>query len=1074
MPTKFSRFCDGVMEAGWIAAIVLAPLFFNVYSSRIFEPDKLTLLRSLALVVLGAWLLKVLFEGGVRWETFAKGDSALKTLLRTPLVLPVVGLVIVYTLSTIFSIHPLVSLMGSYQRLQGTYTTFSYLVIFAAMAVNMRRRVQVERFVSALILTSLPISLYGILQRYQIDPVPWAGDVTTRVASNMGNAIFVAAYLIMVSPFTLVRIVESFAAILKEQEGVFVHVARATVYVFIAALQLIALYLSQSRGPWLGWMAGAFFLFVLLTLTWRKRSIMLGVIGVGLALGIFLVLLNIPNGPLQPLRSVKFLERFSHLAEAESDTGRVRVLIWEGVAKLVAPHEPLEFPDGRKDTFNFLRPLIGYGPETIYVAFNRFYPPELGTLEKRNASPDRSHNETWDSLAITGFLGLFVYLFLFGSVFYYGLKWLGLIASPRQRNLFLLFYIGSGVLGAGAMIAWRGIAYLGVGLPFGIIVGMLTYLALGALLGFQNVAEERSFNPMALYIIAPLAAIAGHFVETNFGISIAATRTLFWTSAALMFVSGYVMPRILQAELPAVEHGSLLADNTARKSTRRERARRAASQPLIAGRPAWVHAGLIAMLILSVLLLTLGYEFISSGKREADVDATVGAVLVNSFTRLANRDNAPSPGVLALMTTTWLAGGIILLAGEQISQQGKEWLKALGLALGGALLVSFFLWLLHANNLVNIANTSPASLDALIAHLHRTAGLVVWYYVVLLLLLSFLALFLPESWPTAGNMEQDIWQPLVAVVVLVVVLVTVATTNLNNVRANMIFKMGEPLSGDQYQVASYIFKEAVDTQPKEDFYYLYLGRSYLEQAKTQEDAAAQDRWVQQAEQTLQTALQINPLNTDHSANLARMYSWWYSRSTDDEVRLARGEKAVYYYTQALSLSPNSAPLWTEKANALLNIGRNDEALDALLKAAALDSTYIQAHGLLGELYMRQAQNLSDPSLITQTYELAAEYFGLGGAGKGDGNARISYYAQQGNIYLKLGSPERARDAFLAALELKPGSSVAWQLEETLARVSVELGDKAAALLYAQSALEHAPQEQSGGIQQLIEQIQSMP
>ncbi len=65
-----------------------------------------------------------------------------------------------------------------------------------------------------------------------------------------------------------------------------------------------------------------------------------------------------------------------------------------------------EFPDGREDPFNFLRPLIGYGPESMYVAYNRFYPPELTQVEKRNASPDRSHNETWDSLVITGVLGL--------------------------------------------------------------------------------------------------------------------------------------------------------------------------------------------------------------------------------------------------------------------------------------------------------------------------------------------------------------------------------------------------------------------------------------------------------------------------------------------------------------------------------------------------------------------------------------------------------------------------------------------------------------------------------------------
>jgi tetratricopeptide (TPR) repeat protein len=1077
MPTKFSRFCDGIMEAGWIAAVILVPLFFNVYSSRIFEPDKLTLLRSLALLILGAWLLKWVFEGGVRWENLSKGDSAIKTLLRIPLVLPVAVLIGVYLLATLFSIHPWVSIFGSYQRLQGTYTTFSYLVVFAAMAANLRQRVQVERFVSAMIITSLPISLYGILQRYQIDPVPWAGDVTNRVAANMGNAIFVAAYLIMVNPFTLVRVVESFSAILKAQKGVGVQVARATAYVFIAALQMIALYLSQSRGPWLGWMAGSFFLFVLLTLSWRKRILLFSAIGVGLSLGVFLLLLNIPNGPLQPLRSVHFLERFSHLAEAESATGRVRVLIWEGASQLVAPHEPLEFPDGRKDIFNVLRPLIGYGPETMYVAYNRFYPPELGTLEKRNASPDRSHNETWDSLVNAGVLGLGAYLLLFGSVFYYGLKWLGLIATARQRTIFLVFYIVSGLVGAIGMILWRGIAYLGVGVPFGIIVGMIAYLTLDALLGFKKIAEEPPLNPLALYLIAALAAIAAHFVETNFGIAIAATRTLFWSSAGLMFVVGYIMPRLSQPELPPVEVEATADVSARRKSQRREKIRRVAAHPLLGERPEWVRIGLVAMLILSVILFTLGYEYLSSPARQAAVaqavKITIGDVLVNSFTRLANRNGAYSPGVLALMLTTWLAGGIMLLTGESLPHKLADWFKALVLALGGSLVIAFVLWVFHASALVTIANVELTNVEGLMAQLQRMGGLLVGYYAGGLFLLLFLALFLPEEWPSVST-AQYAWQGLVAAGGLLVVIVLVFLTNISNIQANMVFKMGEPLSGDQWPVASIIFDQAIQMQPKEDFYYLYLGRSYLEQAKTVQDTAQQDQLMQRADQVLKTALRINPLNTDHSANLARMYSWWASRTTDPQTSRDRGESSALFYGQAISLSPNNAPLWTEKASLLMGLGRADEALAALQQATTLDDTYIEAEAMLGDYYYRRAQTLTIPEEITQTLRVAADHFGRAGAGKGSGSARISYYAQQGNISIQLLDYSAALEAFTNALALEPSADIRWQVEETLARVYLELGDKENALTYARQALETVPADQAERVQLLIGQIEGTP
>ena len=55
MPNRLSRFADGIMEACWLLALIVTPLFFNIYSSRVFEPDKIALLRSLALVAGAAW-----------------------------------------------------------------------------------------------------------------------------------------------------------------------------------------------------------------------------------------------------------------------------------------------------------------------------------------------------------------------------------------------------------------------------------------------------------------------------------------------------------------------------------------------------------------------------------------------------------------------------------------------------------------------------------------------------------------------------------------------------------------------------------------------------------------------------------------------------------------------------------------------------------------------------------------------------------------------------------------------------------------------------------------------------------
>jgi len=58
--SKLGVFCDKLIEAGWLAALVVAPLFFNVWSDRVFEPDKIVLVRSIALVMAGAWLVNTM------------------------------------------------------------------------------------------------------------------------------------------------------------------------------------------------------------------------------------------------------------------------------------------------------------------------------------------------------------------------------------------------------------------------------------------------------------------------------------------------------------------------------------------------------------------------------------------------------------------------------------------------------------------------------------------------------------------------------------------------------------------------------------------------------------------------------------------------------------------------------------------------------------------------------------------------------------------------------------------------------------------------------------------------------
>ncbi len=273
MRTKLSVFCSKIIEAGWLIAVVGVPVFFNIYTARTFEPDKITLLRSVVSIMILAWLIMIVEQGIVPTDASTSTSTSIgdrfRGWLKTPLMLPTVVLVVIYIFSTIFSLSPKVSLWGSYQRLQGTYSALSYLVVFLLMAGNLRTRAQVDRLVTTIIITSVPVSLYGIVQKYGLDPLPWAGDVTSRVASTMGNAIFVASYLVMIIPITFTRLVESMGAIIKEKETSWGHTFLAAIYIFVLSIQIITVIFSGSRGPMIGILVGLVILGLLVIMMLR-------------------------------------------------------------------------------------------------------------------------------------------------------------------------------------------------------------------------------------------------------------------------------------------------------------------------------------------------------------------------------------------------------------------------------------------------------------------------------------------------------------------------------------------------------------------------------------------------------------------------------------------------------------------------------------------------------------------------------------------------------------------------------------------------------------------------------------
>jgi len=1059
-----------------LLAAILVPLFFNVYSSRVFEPDKLSLLRTIALFMAVAWLTKQIdqYTAGPR-----DSRATLREWIRRPLVLPIALTVLVYLISSLFSVVPHTSWFGSYQRLQGTLTTYSYIVVGLVLIAELRRREQFERLMTVVILTSLPVSLYGIIQHLNLDSMPWGADVTARVASNMGNAIFVGAYLILVIPLTLARLVNAWrklaeplaahtrwilalvclllfagevitwtqfglergllfgglvivaaallAAYLRQRSGPFIALAS---YLFILNTQLMCLIYSGSRGPQLGFIIGMalFSLLTLAVMRWR-RVIWLWLAGAMVVVA-FLLVFNLPQSPLQSLRTIPYLGRLGNLLETTGGTGKVRLLIWQGTIRLLCS-DPV-------------RAIVGYGPETMYVVYNRFYPPELAHYESRTASPDRSHNETLDTLVITGVLGYLAYIFLFASLFYYSFKHIGVNWGRRSLMWFSLLVGGGAIAGLILPFAWDADGtYAGVGSMVGFVIGLFIYAVPGAI----RLARQPHGEPSEAWRLVWLAALAGgvlaHLVEINFGIAIAVTRLMFWVSLGLTVA---LAQRSLEAQpciaaqpdvVPVLPAGR--SSKGKRRSASATRALPAPPVPLSERNRAISHFGSLAIL-LGVILSVIAWNYITNPMQYT----SAGQVLVSAFTTFTAKQQPEvrSLGALYIVLASWIVGVAVILAeaGAVFPARPISWWLRWGVVVAGiALGLGLLYALMQALLLVNLRLVT-----SLIDSFYR------WMVLIWLVLTALL--YFTQPFPAAAG-RLGAW--LGGGVGVALALFLTIVVNLQPVQADIIFKQG--LRYDemrQWDGAIQIYTSATNLAPTEDYYWLFLGRAMMERARVEQDGRVKAAIMNRTEQVLTKAQSLNPLNTDHTANLGRFYRTWAESETDATLRAGYIERSLAYYRHALELSPNSAQLIDELGQVYFIAGDDAKALEYYEASLQVDDRYANTYFYIGDLKLR-----------TQDYAAAEDYYNKGLALEPNSPAALSAMAyalmQQNRI-------TEAIDANLKVLSLLPQDI---NTLKNLALLNERIGQLDQAILYLRQAEAVAPDNQREQFTSYIKQLE---
>jgi len=1023
MQTRLSSFLGRIIEGGWFAALIIVPILFNIYTERVFEEDKIPLMRSIALVMFAALII----WGVERGKMAFKGPDG-RPWWKIPLVVPALALAAVYIISTVFSIVPRISWWGAYIRRQGTYTWLSYVTIFFGILFLARDRKQVQRIITMILLISVPATLYAFLQNRGLDPLPWGGDVTRRVSSTAGNPIFISAYLIMVVPLTIMRILEHFQVLLQPEEeneegkgnapNYLASSFLAGAYLFLLIIQLMTIIYSQSRGPLLGLLVGMTFFAILASLP-ISRWLTFAFTGLAVAGIVFLLVFNLQNSPLEPLRQVPYLGRLGTVFELDSGNGKVRVLIWEGVIDLLAA-DPM-------------RDLVGYGPESLYVAYNKHYPPELTTVEQRNASPDRSHNETFDALSMTGILGFAAQTFFFLSIFYYVLKWLGLINNKRQQMIYIGLLLTGGILGTILPYLVEGQWRLaGAGIPAGLTLSTIAYMLFYIVTNLQE--SGKIYHPNHLLLVALLSSVVAHFIEAHFGIAIGATRLYFWTYAALIAVVG--LP-LIRPEGEKDEEKVALATESVSTSKRKKRRRRKPNER--SSKPSPFINSIVLSLLMALLLIVMVFNFYTLGM---DISA-------NGYS------------MVWLFLATWFFGALVVAA-ESTFQEEKStgWLQRVGIYIVITFVLSAIFTAIYVPGIQpKTFATESITPDDLVNAASPIANAITILYMFTFLMIALITavLMYKDRSSIYKTMRLPLWVPSAyGIVVIPIVIWMIINTNLDISRADTFNKQGTGYErAGQLDAAIVFYQTALDMQPHEDRYLLNMGRVYMEKGRRiTDDPELRDHFMEEARKTLEIARAINPLNTDNTRNLTSLHRGWAQMSSTEEQREHHLALADNYYANATELSPFNAAIWNDWAALQAERGQLNEALETLNHSIEIDPYWVNTYQIRSDITVM----LGEYELALENYEKLIELT----------PNEITGWSGKAYVLAQMGRTNEAINANIKVLEFFPND---YNAHKNLAILYQQTEELELSRYAAQNALGVATDEQKPEIQGFLSQIE---
>lgn len=241
-------------------------------------------------------------------------------------------------------------------------TAYFYLVLLAFDTKEWRT------FFALTAGTGTVVALYGLGQKLGFPGLIHTG--MDRVEGTIGNAAFLAGYLVLTAGIT------AYMAYTTKRENARWWWAAG------AVLQVVVVFLSETRGAILALLGTAMFLLVYGAFFIRAHRVRMASLAALVLLVASMALGYVYRDTLAE-SNIGFLKRLGQIS-LDDPTTKSRLFIWKN--SLAAAGD---------------RFTTGYGPENFEYVYNRYYDPSIVTEEWF----DRAHNAYVDALIQTGAVG---------------------------------------------------------------------------------------------------------------------------------------------------------------------------------------------------------------------------------------------------------------------------------------------------------------------------------------------------------------------------------------------------------------------------------------------------------------------------------------------------------------------------------------------------------------------------------------------------------------------------------------------------------------------------------------------